>query len=371
MDICEIEAWLREERPEKVSELLRRADETRKRYVGDAVHLRGLIELSNICRRDCLYCGIRKSRTEMVRYRMTREETLEAARTASEFGYGTVVLQAGEDYGLSAETAADLVRSIKRKYSLAVTLSLGERPESDWRLWREAGADRYLIRFETSNRTLFEAIHPRAGAADHSGFEGRLNSLRVLRRLGYEIGSGVMIGIPGQTYTDLARDLALFRELDLDMIGTGPFLAHPATPLGTAAASMADGAHLNERRWKEISEKTGFTIPIPKDQVPSSNLMGFKVIALSRLLCPDANIPSTTAIATNDAVHGRITGLQSGANVIMPNLTPTKYRMLYEIYPNKAATAESPLTTHQTALEQIMQAGRIPGTGAGSRQNHN
>ena len=177
-----------------------------------------------------------------------------------------------------------------------------------------------------------------------------------------------MIGIPGQSYRDLARDLILFQLLDLDMIGTGPFLAHPETPLGKAALALAAAPDAPlEEKWK-LAADAGFDYPIPDDQVPSSNLMAFKVIALTRLLLPDSNIPSTTAIATNDAVHGRVTGLMSGANVVMPNLTPTKYRAMYEIYPNKSATFDSPEETHRKAIEQIREAGRTPGTGPGGRR---
>lgn len=366
MNENQITAWLREEDPGRLAKLFRQADSVRREHVGDEVHLRGLVELSNICRRNCLYCGVRAGHDTIGRYRLTAEEVMYGAALASQFGYGTLVLQAGEDFGLSAEFVADLIRKIKEKYHLAVTLSLGERTESDWRLWREAGADRYLIRFETCNRALFEVIHPPVGKND-TGFEGRIGALRVLRSLGYEVGSGVMIGIPGQTYADLARDLLMFRELDLDMIGNGPYLAHPETPLGRAAEILAKNPNAAPGERRRLTASVGFDYPVPDDGVPADNLMAFKVIALTRLLLPDSNIPSTTAIATNDRLHGRVTGLMSGANVVMPNLTPTKYRALYEIYPHKSATAESPEETHRTAIAQIIEAGRIPGTGPGGR----
>lgn len=363
----EILFWLKEEDPSRLAELWRRADEVRRENVGEEVHLRGLIELSNICRRNCLYCGIRAGRSDVSRYRMTREEVFESAGMAADFSYGTVVLQAGEDFGITPEFIAELVRGIKERFGLAVTLSLGEHPEEVWRLWRDAGADRYLIRFETSNKRLFEVIHPRVSVSDVSGAEGRVHSLKTLRRLGYEIGSGVMIGIPGQSFTDLARDIEWFRDLDLDMIGTGPFLAHPKTPLGAVSEALARVGQDREK-WERITKETGFDVPIPPDQTVSSNLMGFKVIALTRLVCPSANIPSTTAIATNDGRFGRVTGLSRGANVVMPNLTPTRYRALYEIYPHKAATCESPGQTHETALAQIREAGRTVGKGPGFRR---
>ena len=178
MNENQITAWLREKDPDRLTELFRQADSVRREHVGDAVHLRGLVELSNICRRNCLYCGVRAGHDTIGRYRLTAEEVMHGAALASQFGYGTLVLQAGEDFGLSAEFVADLIRGIKEKYHLAVTLSLGERTESDWRLWREAGADRYLIRFETCNRALFEVIHPPVGKND-TGFEGRIGALRV------------------------------------------------------------------------------------------------------------------------------------------------------------------------------------------------
>ena len=211
---------------------------------------------------------------------------------------------------------AGVVRRIKAQTPMAVTLSLGEREPDELALWREAGADRYLLRFETSNRTLFEKIHPpRPGRVSD-----RIVLLAHLRELGYEVGSGVMIGIPGQSYDDLARDLELFRELNLDMIGVGPFLMHPQTPL-------ADPQQQPEAP--------------PGEQVPASELVTYKVIALTRLLCPGANIPSTTALATQNRRNGRELGLVRGANIVMPNLTPPKYRVHYEIYPNKACIQES------------------------------
>lgn len=350
----EILNWLREKDPEKIHELIESADRLRGQTVGNAVHFRGLIELSSWCRRNCLYCGIRAFRTDLVRYRMTKEEVLECAKTAFDFGYGTVVIQAAEDPGISESFISEIIQEIKERYSLAVTLSLGERKESEWIRWKEAGADRYLLRFETSNQKLYEAIHPKA---PDTIYPNRFALLRKLREIGYEVGSGVMIGIPGQNMSDLARDIELFHELDLDMIGCGPFLAHPATPLGSLTGDPVKDAEIRSK----------YHLPEAEEQVESSNDMAFKVIALTRLVCPKANIPSTTAVATIDGKKGRVSGLSSGANVIMPNLTPTRYRALYEIYPNKAATFETAKQTHQTAMEQIESIGRTLGTGKGSR----
>ncbi|MGQ9607137.1 MAG: [FeFe] hydrogenase H-cluster radical SAM maturase HydE [Thermogutta sp.] len=338
-------AWLREERPARLEQLWQAADEVRQAHVGGEVHLRGLIEISNYCIRLCAYCGLRAPNTELKRYRMTEEEILACARQAHALGYGTVVLQSGEDPLLSREMIARLVRRIKDSLPLAVTLSLGERSPEDWATWRQAGADRYLLRFETSNPHLFRKYHPPKGEQR----ETRIEMLRQLRALGYEVGSGVMIGIPGQTYDDLADDLLIFRELDLDMIGVGPFIVHPRTPLADP----------------------GFRVLVPDgDQVPANELMTYKTVALTRLLCPRANIPSTTALATLNRERGRELGLVRGANIVMPNLTPPRYRVYYEIYPNKACIQESAEACHVCLRSRIESLGRPIGRGPGESPNY-
>jgi biotin synthase len=275
---------------------------------------------------------------------MSDEEVMACARKAVEFGYGTVVLQSGEDPGLAAPRIAALVERIKSETPLAVTLSLGERDDEELAAWRRAGADRYLLRFETSNRTLCERIHPPRSRTSPD----RLAILATLGRLGYEVGSGVMIGIPGQTYDDLADDIELFARLNLDMIGVGPYLRHPGTPLGDRAA------------WPDAPDG---------QQVPANELMTYKVIALARLVCPRANIPATTALATLNRAEGRELGLVRGANVVMPNLTPPKYRTLYEIYPDKACIAETGEACHHCLTGRIEGLGREPGRGRGDSPN--
>jgi biotin synthase len=307
--------------------------------------LRGLIELSNQCVRLCGYCGLRAGNLGLTRYRMPDEEIVDCARKAVQFGYGTVVLQSGEDPGLTCQRIADLVRRIKAETRLAVTLSLGERDDEELAAWRQAGADRYLLRFETSNRSLYERIHPpRPGQPSD-----RLAILGTLRRLGYEVGSGVMIGIPGQTYEDLADDIELFGRLSLDMIGMGPYLRHPGTPLGDRDA------------WPDAPAE---------QQVPASEEMTYKMIALARLACPRTNIPATTALATLNTAYGRELGLVRGANVVMPNLTPQKYRALYEIYPDKACIAETGEACHHCLTARIQSIGRQPGRGRGDSPNY-
>ena len=352
MQFADIASWLRESDPARLAGLWQEADQTRQRFVGGQVHLRGLIELSNYCVRLCAYCGLRAENRSLHRYRMSEDEILQCAHQAVQYGYGTVVLQSGEDPGITADWMSRLIRRIKAETSLAVTLSLGERDEAELAEWRRAGADRYLLRFETSNRALYDRIHPpRPGVRSD-----RIALLGELRRLGYEVGSGVMIGIPGQTYDDLARDVELFAALDLDMIGVGPYLPHPQTPLaGEDGTSAARGDATTAARMK---------------QAPSDELTTYKMIALSRLACPRANIPSTTALATLNVQSGRELGLVRGANVIMPNLTPPRYRVHYEIYPNKACIRETADACRVCTEGRIRSLGRTTGVGRGDSPNY-
>lgn len=335
-------ASLREEEPARLARLYAEADRVRHASVGDAVHLRGLIEVSNHCVRECGYCGMRAPRRELKRYRLTRNEVLDGAKLAVELGYGTVVLQAGEDYGITRDWLTEIVRYIKAHTRLAVTLSMGERPEEDLKAWRNAGADRYLIRFETSDPALYSQIHPAFRGAPSD----RIAILKSLKRLGYEAGSGVMIGLPGQTFASLAADIELFQRLDLDMIGVGPYIPHPATPLG-------------QGRWHRDIDRA--------EQVPNTEEMVYKVVALTRLACPYANIPSTTALATINLANGRELGLARGANVVMPNLTPVAYRSLYEIYPSKACIFETATACYSCINQRIASIGRTVGAGPGGR----
>ena len=344
----EVLIWLKEEEEWKLSFLWQEADKVRREHVGDEVHLRGLIELSSYCRRDCHYCGIRGSR-KIERYRMTEEEVMECARTAQKLEYGTVVLQSGEDLGLTADFITSLVRRIKTETPLAVTLALGERSLDELAGWREAGADRYLLKHETSDPELFRRIHPDCGTE----VSDRLALLKAAKEMGYEAGSGVMVGIPGQTYESLANDIMLFRELDLEMIGCGPFVPHPDTPLGRLVIPS------------ESDESRNLA---SESQVPATDTMTTKVVALTRLVCPDANIPSTTALATVNREHGREMGLERGANVWMPNLTQLKYRSLYEIYPGKAKVIDTAEEFHKNLLATLERIGRVPGRGPGGRK---
>jgi len=309
-----------------VARLIAAADQVRKQNCGDEVHIRGLVEFSNICKNDCLYCGLRRSNRSVNRYRMTPDEIVDTAKKLAGRGLGTVVLQSGEDYSFTKEIVADIVRRIKSAADIAVTLCLGERPFEDYALWKEAGADRYLLRHETSNPELFRKIHP------DSTLEKRLSCLKELRRLGYQIGAGCMVGIPGQTIEDLAGDIMLLKELDVDMAGIGPFIPHPDTPLGDAEQGSLE--------------------------------MTIKMVALARIVTRNAHLPATTATGSVDE-YGREKALQAGANVVMPNHTPLAYRVNYEIYPNKRCITEDPEKCGPCLTARILSVGRTVATGKG------
>ncbi len=345
MDRSEILGWLRETAETRLQELWSKADSMRRAMVGDEVHLRGLIEISNHCVRQCRYCGINACAAGITRYRMSHGEIIACALEASRLGYGSVVMQAGEDPGLTRDFVSGLIREIKLSTGLAITLSLGERSDEDLLAWKDAGANRYLLRFETSDPFLYDRIHPSLPGR----VSDRFAQLERMRDMGYEIGTGVMVGIPGQSWETLAQDIDTFRGYDMDMIGVGPFLPSPHTPLGG-------------------SEASGFYLE-PDRQVPNDELTTLKVVALTRLVCPEANIPSTTALATIDPESGRELGLTRGANVVMPNVTPPQYRVLYEIYPGKACVHETAAVCYSCMDRRIRSIGRIFGKGPGGRKD--
>ncbi len=276
--------------------VFKKADEIRKKYVGDAVHLRGLIEFSNICKRNCQYCGLQCSNKNVERYRLTKEEILRIAKFGADSGYKTIVMQSGEDNYFSAKILCEIISEIK-SLGVALTLSLGERTFDEYKAFKDAGADRFLIRIETTDENLYKKMHPSAD------FENRKRCLRDLKKIGFETGTGCLVGLPGQTVESLADDILFFKELDADMIGIGPFISHPDTPLSNEPDGDFD--------------------------------LALKVMAVTRLVLPNINIPATTAMETLRK-NGRVLALQSGANVVMPNLTDSEHKKLYSIYPNKA-----------------------------------
>ncbi len=377
----EIEQWLKESDEKKLQQLRRLADNMRRKHVGDEVHLRGLLEISNHCKSLCAYCGINRRNVSLKRYRMNEEEILKGATVAHSLGYGTVVLQSGLDRDITKDSMARTIKLIKERTSMAVTLSLGERSPDELALWRKNGADRYLLRFETSNPQLYRKIHPPVEEMSAN----RLQLLKELKSLGYEVGSGVMVGIPGQSYDSLARDISLFRELDLDMIGVGPYIPHPLTSLGkhyNHINKVQKNIQLKPSSLMNCNRK-GFNNA--QDQVPNTTEMTLKVLGLTRITCPDANLPTTTALNVIDPESGRSNGLLWGGNVIMPNVTPHKYRVLYDIYPFKSSsTATETATetdtetdtetetieeTHAAVVNCIRSLGRRVGGGRGDSVN--
>ena len=304
------------------------ADRVRRKYVGDGVHLRGLIEFTNICRRSCFYCGLRRENERAERYRLCPREIVRLARNARGYGYRTVVLQGGEDGYWHVERLAPILREI-RALGLVITLSIGERTEEEYRALKEAGASRFLLRIETTDRELYERFDP------GMSWEARRACLASLRALGYEVGTGSLVGLPGQSVESLARDILFFQELDADMVGIGPFIPNGDTPLGEAAAG---DIHLTRR-----------------------------MVSLLRLLLPEANIPATTAMETLER-GARSLILRSGANVVMPNLTEGDFRRKYALYPGKACVKDTPEHCCACLGAQLSAIGRFVAEDAGFRR---
>lgn len=294
--------------------LFEQSAQIKEKYVGNKVYLRGLIEMSNTCAKDCFYCGIRKSNKKVIRYDLKDEEILAAARYAYESRYGSIVIQSGElSSKRNTERIEGLLKQIREQSEggLRVTLSCGEQSLSCYERWRKAGADRYLLRIETSNPELYLKLHPHN---QNHRFERRLEALEALRVAGYQVGTGVMIGLPFQTLEDLANDLLWMQQLEIDMVGMGPYLEHPDTPLYSYREQLLP---LTER----------FDLSL-------------KMIAILRILMKDINIAASTAMQSIDKM-GREKAIKVGANVFMPNITPGIYRDFYRLYENKPCTDES------------------------------
>lgn len=284
-----------------VLQLLRdNAVRTAREQFGLGIYIRGLVELSSYCHQDCLYCGLRRSNKGAERYRLTRDEVMKCAEEGYKLGFRTIVLQGGEDGTHTDTWLEELIHNLRTTYpDVAITLSLGERSRESYERLKNAGANRYLLRHEAANSALYESLHPTG-----RGLEHRLQCARNLKELGYQLGMGMMIGVKGQTIDNIVEDLMLIKSMECQMVGIGPFLPHKATPLGTEPAG-----ELN---------------------------LTLATVAIARLLLPNALIPSTTALATLTP-RGRLEGILSGANVVMPNLSPSDVRAKYAIYENKAS----------------------------------
>ena len=292
--------------------ILKEANKIRRQYVGDGVHLRGLIEFSNICKRNCLYCGLQSQNKFVNRYRLSKSEILDIAKKGVDDGFKTIVLQSGEDDFYTTGMLCSIISDIK-ELGAAVTLSIGEKTFEEYKSYKDAGADRFLLRIETTDENLYRKMHP------YADFQNRKRCLSDLKKLGYETGTGCLVGLPGQTLDSLADDILFFKELDADMIGIGPFIPHPQTPL--------------------------------KNEQPGNLDLAVKVMAVTRILLKDINIPATTAMESLRK-DGRLLALQSGANVVMPNLTDEYHKKMYEIYPNKVSA------TRQELQENLTKIGR-------------
>lgn len=300
--------------------LFRRADEVRQRIYGRDVYLRGLIEFTNICKNDCLYCGIRRSQPNVVRYRLTHEEILDCCREGYALGYRTFVLQGGEDPFFTDERLCAIVRDIRTLYpDCAITLSVGERSRDSYSRLRQAGADRYLLRHETADAAHYARLHP-----PELSLTNRMRCLRDLRELGYQVGSGFMVGSPYQTTQSLLQDLRFLQQLQPDMVGIGPFIPAKGTPFASRPAG--------------------------------SLALTLRLIAVLRLLLPHALLPATTALGT---IHpqGREMGLRAGANVVMPNLSPPRFRTQYALYDGKICTGEEAAECRGCLERRIENAG--------------
>ncbi len=283
--------------------LFAKARNRQQKYFGNRIYTRGLIEFTNYCKNDCFYCGIRRSSQSAKRYRLTKEQIMECCETGYKLGFRTFVLQGGEDGWFTQQKLEEIVRAIKRNYpDCAITLSLGERSKESYQGLYEAGADRYLLRHETADSTHYQSLHPKELSAKH-----RQQCLWDLKEIGYQTGTGFMVGSPGQTAAHLAQDMLFIRELQPHMVGIGPFVPHHDTP---------------------FAKETGGTVELT-----------LFMIGLLRIMLPELLLPATTALGTIDP-QGREQGILAGANVVMPNLSPSSVRAKYQLYDNKICTGD-------------------------------
>lgn len=299
--------------------LLKKSNDVRKQNYGDVVYLRGIIEFTNHCKRNCLYCGIRRDNKSTDRYRLTKEEILECATLGNKLGYKTFVLQGGEDPYFTDEKMIDIIKLLKERFPQnAITLSLGERSYESYKSMYEAGADRYLLRHETASKELYEALHP------DGNFENRIKCLKDLKEIGYQVGAGFLVGLPDSNVYDMVENLLFIKELEPAMCGIGPFIPQKDTSL-------------SKEKQGTVEETIIY-------------------LALIRLLVPDILLPSTTALGTIDPL-GREKGLKAGANVVMPNLSPVSVREKYALYDGKICTGDEAAECRNCIERKIVNAG--------------
>ncbi|MGQ1787160.1 MULTISPECIES: [FeFe] hydrogenase H-cluster radical SAM maturase HydE [unclassified Saccharicrinis] len=342
LDFKDIVALLQTEGEEQ-KQLFAKAQEVQLEYVGRKVFYRGLVEFSNVCSKNCFYCGIRKDNKEVERYNLEDHHVVEAARFAHQNKYASMVLQAGERRDpYFVERVDRLLKQIKAVThgELGITISLGEQTEETYQRWFDSGAHRYLLRIESTNKVLYNQIHPND---DNHDFEKRMSCLRSLKKVGYQTGTGVMVGLPWQTYEDLARDLLFMKDFDIDMCGMGPYIEHQQTPLF-------------EKRDLLWPIETRFSVTL-------------NMIALLRIIMKDINIAAATALQAIDPM-GREKALRIGANVIMPNITPTLHRKDYQLYENKPCTDEGAEDCGNCLSMRIELADREVGLGEWGDSRH-
>ena len=309
--------------------LFKAADDVRKKFVGDEIHLRALIEFSNICQNNCCYCGLRRDNKNIIRYRLDEDSIFHLAEYAvTQLGLKTIVLQSGEDLWFSQERLCALIRRIKT-LDTALTLSIGEKTHDDYLAYKNAGCDRFLLRIETTDKALYEKYDP------DMSWNKRKQCLLDIKSVGLETGTGCLVGLPNQTIESLADDILFFKEIGADMVGIGPLIPHPDTPLAQAEGGT-------------------FTLAC-------------KVMALTRLILPDINIPATTAMETLEP-NGQLKALQSGANVIMPNVTLSDVRQHYELYPGKSSTNLASCDALVSFKQKLISIGRTIGQDYGAHK---
>ena len=306
--------------PEVLEYLFSKAREKKEEYYGKKVFIRGLIEFTNHCRNNCYYCGIRRDNKSAVRYRLSDEEILSCCDNGYSLGFRTFVLQGGEDGYFTDERMADIVGAIRKKYpDCAITLSIGEREKDSYKLFFDAGADRYLLRHETADKVHYGSLHPKEMSYDH-----RMQCLKDLRDIGYTVGCGMMIGSPGQTMEHIIKDLLFIREFKPEMVGMGPFIPHHDTMYADEKAGSVD--------------------------------LTLKLIGVIRLMLPSVLLPATTALGTLDP-EGREKGIMAGANVLMPNLSPVNVREKYTLYDNKICMGEEAAECIRCLKERVSKTG--------------
>ena len=326
---------------EDLNKLYQKAYSIKEEYVGKKAYYRGLIEFSNRCIKDCFYCGIRVGNKSVDRFDMTKEEIIKMAKWAYENNYGSVTLQSGERQDEKfSKFITEIIKDIKEvsNNELGLTLCLGEQTEETYKEWFAAGGHRYLLRIETTNEELYKSIHPNNEL--HS-FEKRVECLKLLKKIGYQVGTGVMIGLPNQTEENLVDDILFFEKMDIDMIGMGPYVVHQETPLGIEV--------INNELNSEAEKYRRF-------------ILGLKMIAITRLYLKDVNIAATTALQALNPL-GRELGLKAGANILMPIITIEEHREKYQLYDNKPCIDDNAEECKVCLTGRVSSVGDIVGYG--------